>query len=125
MADLKKEIEDRLILSKDVLQLFNSTRLLNDRERKHVSTRSTRIRSRTEYDVHEHTVTLVQDTPIEKHIHPKAIRKGVLAMQGERLRKVIYNGTTYSQRGNLYVAEISFIMIHSFEKTGIRLFSRR
>lgn len=125
MADLKKEIEDRLIVSKDVLQLFEPSRLLDNRERKYVATQSRRLRSDTEYDVHEYTVTFVSPTPIEKHIHVKAIIKGVLSMERERLRKVIYNGTTFSERGRVYLAEISFTMVHSFEKTGIRLFSRR
>lgn len=108
-----------------MLQLFEADRLLSDRERKYITTRSERLKRETAYDVHEYTVTYLSNEPIEKHIHIKAIIKGVLSMQGERLRKVIYNRTERSERGRIYVAEISFTMVHSFEKTGIRLFSRR
>lgn len=122
MADLKKEIEDRLLVSGSVLQLFEREKMLNTQERKSISTQSKRIKSDTYYDVSEYTVIHTSETPIEKHIHIKSIIRGVLAMEGRELRKVIYNGTTYSEKGNRYIAEVSFTMVHSFEKTAARLF---
>ena len=125
MANLKKEIEDRLIVNERVLQLFEAETLFDDKVKKYISSKTEKIKSDSDYDLDNYLVTLVSNTPIEKHIHVKAIISSTLSMQGGNLRKVIYNGTRISETLGVYTAEVSFIMVHSFEKTGIRLFSRR
>ena len=124
MANLKKEIEDRLITSERVLQLFEAETLFDNKVKKYIETKYERIKSETEYDVHEYTVSITSRTPIEKQIHVKAIIDGTLSMQGGQLRKVIYNGVTMEERNGLYVAEISFTMVNSFEKTRVSFLSR-
>jgi hypothetical protein len=123
MANLKKEIEDRLTVNREVLQLFEAEILFDNKVKKYIETKAERVKSDASYDVSNYTVTLTSRDPIEYHIHIKAIVKGVRSMQRERLRKVIYKGAKIEERGGVYFAEVSFLMVHSFEKTiAARLF---
>jgi hypothetical protein len=123
MANLKKEIQDRLITSNQVLQVFEADTLFDNKVKKYIETKAERVKSDTSYDLSNYTVTVSSRYPIDKAVQVKAIIKGVLSMQRDRLRKVIYNGTKIEERGGMHFAEISFTMVQSFEKTiAARLF---
>lgn len=123
MANLKKEIEDRLIVNEKVLQLFEADTLFDKKVKKYIETKSERVKSDATYDVSTYTVTITSRDPLAAEIHIKAVIDSTLSMEGDRLRKVIYNGVNTQERDGMYLAEISFTMVHSFEKTIVaRLF---
>lgn len=117
MANLKKEIEDRLLTAPGLLQLFEADTLFDSKERKHIKTATEKIKTDSNFTLERNTVSIVSGEPILYYIHIRAVIDSTLLMQGVNLRKVIYDGYEISEEDGVYTAEVRFIMVHNFKSS--------
>jgi hypothetical protein len=71
--DFKRDIEDELLTSKEMLWMYKEFRGFDDTKSKYLLSETTRLKSDEYYTLDDFNVTIVSNEPIVYHIHIQTV----------------------------------------------------
>lgn len=117
MAKLKDILETIMPDQPRMKKLFPEGASVDQQKSKHVRFNLRKEKS-AELDMDELVVEIRSDEPIDEVIHVQTIIDSIMALNGELIKKVIFNGfeITNSDLALYNSAEVRFFLIHDVEK---------
>lgn len=110
MADLKKEIDDRIMLIPRMGQIVDGSK------RNSISIKTNSVKSDTSYELEECIVSIRTKKDVQDRIHVKSVIRSILELEGTialpHIRKVIINGV---DRIDDKSVDVRFLIVHNFQ----------
>jgi len=117
MADLKKTIEERIVLIPRIHDLFPEGISMDESRAKHIKFDIKKIKNADDYDIDDCVVTIKSDKQLVYRIHAKIIMDIMFMLEGvialPHFRKIILNGIDYQEDGKKI--DVKFILIHNID----------
>ena len=119
MANVKKEIEDRLLVEPRMEQLWDVSTMLAKQQ---IKVKTKKIKSDSGYDLDECTITYTTDSSIKNYIHTRAIVDSMKLMEDPSAAlhfiKVLWEDASFGvdPSTGYNVLDVGFILINNFEK---------